>query len=214
MKYLIPFSKINELFHRTWSEIADDTEERGLRKLANKFRHHADEFGINKPYTRGKMPMSRRVEQENTYIELAYGGYENTPKFSKVGIRDLKKIKDNFFILYIKEGSGDTIDSSQEKETVDLEQGQEIPSPEHEEKITSPEPEEKITRIFCFIEEKEDSLGNGTKKMSFDVSDRNEMVLPRTKKDANILLEEFKKLGVNLDIEPRSISYEYVGFDE
>jgi len=207
MKYLIPFSKINELFHRTWSEIADDTEERGLRKLANKFRHHADEFGINKP-------LSRRVEQENTDIELAYGGYENTPKFSKVGIRDLKKIKDNFFILYIKEGSGDTIDSSQEKETVDLEQGQEIPSPEHEEKITSPEPEEKITRIFCFIEEKEDSLGNGTKKLSFDVADRNEMVLPRTKKEANILLQKFKGLGVYLDIDPRSISYEDVGFDE
>lgn len=181
MKYLIPFSKINELFHRTWSEIADDTEERGLRKLANKFRHHADEFGINKP-------LSRRVEQENTDIELAYGGYENTPKFSKGEIRDLKKIKDNFFILFIKE-----------------EQGQEIPIPE---------PKEKITRIFCFIEEKEDSLGNGTKKLSFDVADRNEMVLPRTKKEANILLQKFKGLGVYLDIDPRSISYEDVGFDE
>jgi len=206
MKYLIPFSKINELFHRTWSEIADDTEERGLRNLANKIRHHADEFGINRPYSRGKMPMSSREEQKIIHIELAYLGSENTPKFSKVEIRDLKKIKDNLFILFIKEEqSEDTIDSSQEKETLDLEQEQEIPSPETK---------EKITRIFCFIEEKEDSLGNRTKKLSFDVADRNEMVLPKTKKDANILLQEFKKLGVNLDIEPRSISYEYVGFDE
>jgi hypothetical protein len=189
MKYLIPFSKINELFHRTWSEIADDTEERGLRNLANKIRHHADEFGINRPYSRGKMPMSSREEQKIIYIELSYVGSENTPKFSKVEIRDLKKIKDNLFILYIKEeNSGDT--------------------------IPSPETKEKITRIFCFIEEKEDSLGNITKKLSFDVADRNEMVLPKTKKDANILLQEFKKLGVNLDIEPRSISYEYAGFDE
>lgn len=206
MKYLIPFSKINELFHRTWSEIADDTEERGLRNLANKIRHHADEFGINRPYSREKMPMSSREEQKIIHIELAYVVSENTSKFSKVEIRDLKKIKDNFFILFIKEEqSEDTIDSSQEKETVDLEQEQEIPSPE---------PKEKITRIFCFIEEKEDSLGNRTKKLSFDVADRNEMVLPKTKKDANILLQEFKKLGVNLDIEPRSISYEYAGFDE